>query len=87
MWIGYDDILGFQRGRRWIVERQAVEVDGVVAHGAGETRAPLSTLWTVSGVQQAAHRHDFVVDVSWKQENRDNREVLVLVLLSEKYVQ
>lgn len=44
-----------------------MEVDGVVAHGAGEARAPLIALFTVSGVQQGAHGHDFVVDVSWTQ--------------------
>ena len=44
-----------------------MEVDGVVAHGAGETHAPLSTLVTVSRVQQGAHGHNFVVDVTWTQ--------------------
>lgn len=43
-----------------------MEVDGLVADGAGEARTPLGTLGAVIKVQQGAHRHNFVVDVSWK---------------------
>lgn len=67
MRVGQDDILGLQGGRCGIVERQAVEVDGVVAHEPGEAGAPLGALRAVSGVQQEALRHHLVVDVSCAQ--------------------
>lgn len=47
-----------------MVEGQTMEVDGVIAHSAGETHAPLGTLGTVSWVQQVAHRHNLMVNVS-----------------------
>lgn len=51
-----------------------MEVDGVVAHSAGEAHAPLGILGAVSCVQQGAHRHNFVVDVSWKKRDMGNTE-------------
>lgn len=66
--VSEDGILRPQGRRRGIVERQTVEIDGVVAHGAGESHAPLVALGTVSRVEQVAHRHDFMVDVPWKRQ-------------------
>lgn len=65
MFIGYDGIFALQRAGCGVVECKTVEVDSVVAHSAGEVaNAPLGTLGAVRRVEQGAHRHNFMVDVS-----------------------
>lgn len=62
--VAQDDVLALQGGWRGFVQRDPMKVDGVVAHDAGESYAPLGAVGAVGGVQQTTFGHDFVVDSS-----------------------
>lgn len=50
-----------------------MKVNGVVAHDAGESHAPLGAVGAVGGVQKAALGHDFVVDGPWRYTRQETR--------------
>lgn len=50
-----------------------MKVNGLVAHDAGESHAPLGAVGAVGRVQQAALGHDFVVDGPWRYTRQETR--------------